>query len=167
AGHPVRAGAVLAEAGELGPRRSAVLRPEQGRVLHTRVDGVGVVLRRLEVPDALELPGVRRAVIPLVRPGDAFVGERVADGVPREAAVARALHDLAEPAARLRGVDAVGIGGRSLDVIDLPPREVGALDLEALPLPVRRENERSLPRSDQDPDSAHGGLLGAKSACYA
>src|SRR3989454_4604626 len=75
------------------------------------------------MPDALELPGMLRAVVPLVR-GEGFAGvrRRVVDELvalagrhavrrlrhstpgrlPRLAAVARALDDLSEPPARLR-----------------------------------------------------------------
>ena len=42
---------------------------------------------------------------------------------------------LAEPAAGLRGVDAVGIGGRSLEVVDLPAGKVRAGDGQFLRLP--------------------------------
>ena len=64
---PVRARAVLAQAGELVPRLPAVGRAEQRGILDAGVDGVGIGQRRLEMPDALELPRVRRAVVPLVR----------------------------------------------------------------------------------------------------
>jgi len=43
------------------------------------------------MPDSLELPGVRRAVIPLVRAGDAVVRELISYGFPRFAAVIRSL----------------------------------------------------------------------------
>ncbi len=64
---PLRARAVAAQAGQLVPARPAVGRAEQRRVFDAGVDGVGIGERRLEVPDALELPRVRRAVVPLVR----------------------------------------------------------------------------------------------------
>ncbi|MEJ7742261.1 MAG: hypothetical protein WKF73_06760 [Nocardioidaceae bacterium] len=54
------------------------------------------------MPDAGELPGVRRSVVPLVGAGDAVVVELVADRRPRRAAVVGALDQLPEPAARLR-----------------------------------------------------------------
>ena len=80
-------------------RLAAVGRPEQRRVLDAGVDRVRIGQRRLEVPDALELPRVRRAVVPLVRAGHAVVDELVADRLPGLAAVVRALDQLAEPAA--------------------------------------------------------------------
>src|SRR5207244_5352313 len=77
----------VAQAGQFLPRLAAVGRAEQGGVLRAGVDRVRVGQRRLEVPDALELPGVRRAVVPQVRAGRAVVDELVADRLPRLAAV--------------------------------------------------------------------------------
>ncbi len=119
----------VAQAGELGPGLAAVGGAEEGGVFDAGVDGVGIGERGLEVPDALELPRMRRAVVPLVGAGDAVVGELVADGVPGFAAVVGALDDLAEPAAGLRGVDAVGVGGRAFEVVHLPAGEVRAGDV--------------------------------------
>ena len=147
------------------------------------VDGVGIGQRRLEVPDALELPRVLRAVVPLVR-GErlAGLGRRVVDElvalalghavrrrgrlagrrarlVPRLAAVVGALDDLPEPAAGLRRVDPVRIDGRALEVVDLPAGEVRAADVPPLSLAVRRQDERALARADQDSYPAHPLLL--------
>src|SRR5690606_12800708 len=57
---------VRAQAVEFLPGGAAVGAPEERRVLAAGVDRVGIVERGLEVPDPLELPGVRRAVVPLV-----------------------------------------------------------------------------------------------------
>ena len=57
----------LAQSRELVPGLSAVGRAEQRGILDAGVDGVRIGQRRLEVPDALELPRVLRAVVPLVR----------------------------------------------------------------------------------------------------
>ena len=89
------------------------------------------------MPDALELPRVRRAVVPLVRAGHAVVGELVADRLPGLAAVVGALDELAEPAAGLRRVDAVRIDRRPLEVVDLPAGEVGAAHVPPVALAVR------------------------------
>src|SRR2546427_11300644 len=84
------------------------------------------------MPDALELPGVLRAVVPLVR-GERFTGfwrdivdelvalafrhrpglcrDSATGRFPRVAAIAGALDHLPEPATRLRRIDAIGIGG--------------------------------------------------------
>ena len=48
------------------------------------------------MPDPLEFPGVLRAVVSLVGPGRAVVGEQVADRLPGSPAVIRALDHLAE-----------------------------------------------------------------------
>src|SRR5881392_1148625 len=132
------------------------------------------------MPDALELPGMLRAVVELVRSEwlagirrrvvDEFValagrhavrrlGHPAARCLPRLAAVARALDDLAEPPAGLRRVQAVRIGGGSLHVVDLPACEVRAADIPALALAVRCQNEGSLSRADQYSYSAHDPLL--------
>src|SRR5439155_18106014 len=79
--------------------------------------------------------------------------------LPRLAAVARALDDLSEPAARLRGVEPIGIRGRSLHVIDLPPREVRAAHVPLLALAVPGQDERTLAGTYQNPYAAHDALL--------
>src|SRR5208282_6859158 len=102
------------------------------------------------MPDTLEFPRMLRAVIPLVRADLAGVREFVAFAfghafrafqflwtaagrVPGLAAVIGTLDDLAEPAARLRGIDAVGVCGRAFDVINFPARKMRAADL---PIPA-------------------------------
>ena len=152
---PVRPGAVAAQAGQLCPGLAAVGRAEQRGVLHPGVDGVRIGQRRLEVPDALELPRVRRAVVPLVRAGHAVVGELVAHRLPGLAAVVRALDHLAEPAAGLRRVEPVRIHRRALEVVDLPAPEVRAADVPLLALAVRRQDERALARADEYSYPAH------------
>ena len=144
-----------AEAGELGPGLAAIFGLEERGVFNTRVDGVGAGEGGLEVPDALELPGVRRAVVPLVGAGDALVGEFVAHGIPGSAAIVGALNDLAEPAGALRGVDAVGVNGRALEVVDLPTGEVGAGDGPVLARAVGGESERTLAGADEKTYLAH------------
>ena len=128
AGLPVRPRAVAAQAGEFLPGQPAVAGAEQGGVFHAGVDGIGIGERRFEMPDALELPGMRRAVVPLVRAGDAVVDELVAHGLPGLAAVVAALDHLPEPAAGLRGVEPIRIDGRAFQMIDLPAAEERAVD---------------------------------------
>src|SRR5205809_7093241 len=101
------------------------------------------------MPDALELPRVGCAVVPHVGSerlagfgrsvvnelvdlalGHAFRGGgRLARGcaglLPRLAANVGTLNDLAEPAAGLRRIQPVRVGGRAFDVIDLTARKVG------------------------------------------
>src|SRR5881628_3161520 len=98
------------------------------------------------MPDALELPRMLRAVVPHVRPGDAIVDELVALALrhsvgrflhptarrhPGFSTVARTLNDLAEPAARLRCVEAVRINRRTFDVINFPASEMRAVHFPA------------------------------------
>ena len=168
--------AVAAQSGEFLPRLPAVGRAEQGGVFHPGVNGIRIGQRRFEMPDALELPGVLRAVVPLVR-GEGFAGFRrsvvdefvalasrhaawrgrhsASGRLPRLAAVVRALDDLPEPAAGLRRIQPVRVGGRSLEVVDLPARKVGAADVPPFALAVRRQDERALARANQYPYSAH------------
>src|SRR5437588_611552 len=79
--------------------------------------------------------------------------------VPGLAAVVGALDHLPEPATGQGGVDPVGIGGRAFHVVNLPAPEVGAADVPALALTVRRQQERAFPRPHQYPYPAHDVLL--------
>src|ERR1700716_2152177 len=124
------------------------------------------------MPDPLELPGVLRSVVPLMR------GERLArvrghvvdelvalagrhavrrlrhptpGRLPRFAAVARALDDLSEPPAGLGRVQPVGVGRRALQVINLPAGKVRAAHVPLFALAVRAQDERTLPRTNQYP----------------
>src|SRR5512141_1192744 len=137
------------------PCHAAVLRLEQRGIFDACVNDVGIRERRLNVPHALEFPWALRAVVELMRAGVANVQEVLADRLPRGATVVRSLHHLTEPAARLRGVDPIGIDGRSLDMIDLPPREVWPTDLPILPVAVGGKHERSLLRADEYSNTAH------------
>ena len=152
---PRRPGLVAAQPGQFLPVPPAVGRPEQPSVLHPGVDGVRVVQRRFQVPDPGELPRVRRAVVPLVRAGLALVAELVADRLPGHPAVVRTLDHLAEPAAALRGVQPVLVGGRPLEVVDLPAGEMRPADVPFLPLAVRSQHERALTRPHQYTYTAH------------
>ena len=86
---------------------------KQRRVLHARVDGIGIGQRRLQMPDALELPGVRRAVVPLVRAGNAVVDEFVAHRLPGLAAIVRAL-DQSARTSRSTATRRFGSGRRAI-----------------------------------------------------
>src|ERR1043166_2566771 len=105
---------------------------------------------------------MRRAVIPLVRAGCAVVDEFVADGFPCLASIAGALHHLSEPAARLRRVDAVRVGGRSLHVINFPAGEVRTVDRPLVPLAIGFQYECAFLGSYQYANSAHRSLLSIK-----
>src|SRR6266699_6841095 len=136
------------------------------------------------MPDALELPGMLCAVVPLVG-GERFptsgrdvVDELVAlalrhfagrfrhaatGRLPGRAAVVGALDDLAEPPTRLRRVQPVGIGRGSLDVINLPAREVRAADRTPTELAVGRANECTFECADEDTHAAHEAIISAGS----
>src|SRR5438105_15619570 len=114
---PVGRRLVLAQAGKLLPALAAVGGAEDGGVLDPGIDRVRVAEGRFQVPDTLELKRPRRAVIVLVGAGLALVHELVAHRLPGLPAVVGALDQLPEPAGRLRGIDAVRIGGSTLDVI--------------------------------------------------
>ncbi len=72
---PFRTGAVSAKAGEFVPRLAAVRGFEQRGIFHSGVDRIGIGERWFEMPDALEFPGMLRAVVPLMR-GEGFSGFR-------------------------------------------------------------------------------------------
>ena len=156
---PARPGAVAAQAGEFLPGLPAVGRAKQRGVFHAGVNRVGIGQRRLQMPDALELPGVRRAVIPLVRAGNAVVDELVAHRLPRLAAVVGALDQLPEPTAGLRRIEAIRIDRRTLDVVDFPAAKVRAGDVPLFALAIGREDECAFARADQNSNSAHLLLL--------
>src|ERR1700678_1239459 len=111
------------------------------------------------MPDSLELPGMRRAVVPLVRPGHAVVHELVAHRLPGLAGIVGALDHLSEPACRLGRIEPVRVGGRPLEVIHLPAPEVRTGNVPLFALSVRRQNECALPRTYQNSYPAHLGLL--------
>src|SRR4029077_5062370 len=107
------------------------------------------------MPNPLELPGMGRAVVPLMSPGDAIVGKFVSHRLPRLSAIVRALDDLSEPAAALRCIHAVRVNRRSLDVEDLPSGEVGSADVPLFALAVRGQDECALACACQNPYFAH------------
>jgi hypothetical protein len=149
---------VQAQARELAPARAAVRRLEERGVFDAGVDRVRVGERGLEMPDASELPGMRRAVVPLVRAGNAVVLELVADGIPAPAPIVGALDQLAEPAGALGGIDPVRIGRRSLQVVDLPAREERSGDVPICAALVRGQDKGTLLRTDENSNSAlHSG----------
>src|ERR1700694_3171217 len=111
------------------------------------------------MPDALELPGTRRAVVIEVRAGCALVRELVSDRIPGLASVVRALNDLPEPAGVLGGIDPVGVDRRPLDVVDVPAGDVRSADVPLLALGIRCHHECALVRPNQYPNSAHASLL--------
>src|ERR1700685_1682055 len=129
------------------------------------------------MPHSLQLPRMRRAVIPLMRSERltgfirAVVDELVARGfrrawcgpssgrcsrlMPGFAAVVGALNDLPKPAAGLRGINPIRIGGRSLHVVDFPARKVWATDIPMFAFTVGGKNECTLASANQNPYLAH------------
>src|SRR5262249_39538007 len=63
---PFRPGAVAAQPGKFVPRFAAILRTEYCSIFHASVNRIMFRERRLEMPNALELPGMLRTVVPLV-----------------------------------------------------------------------------------------------------
>src|SRR5580700_5227412 len=92
---------------KLLPGKAAVHRLEKRGVFRARVHGIRIDQRGLEMPDALELPRVLRAIVPLVRAGNTVVFELIPNGFPGFSAVLRTLDHLAKPSAGLRGVQAI------------------------------------------------------------
>src|SRR5690349_9510488 len=135
---------MAAQTREFLPVLPAVGCLEESRIFDAGVHSIRIGQRRLQMPHALELPRMRRAVVPLVRAGHAVVRELVAYRLPRLAAIARTLDHLPEPAARLRRVEPVRIGGRSLNMVEFPAREMRTADVPLFPLPIRCHYERAL-----------------------
>src|SRR5579862_8758129 len=107
------------------------------------------------MPHPLELPRVWRAVVPLMRAGNAFVGELVAHRLPGFTSVARALDQLAEPAGGLRGIDAVRVGRRSLQMVHFPSCKVRTVHFPLLAFAIRGQQERAFARADQYAYATH------------
>src|SRR2546430_3591039 len=124
------------------------------------------------MPDALELPGMLRAVVPLMRGegparlrgrvvgelvalafGETFRGlfQHTSRRLPRLAAVAGALDDLSEPPARLRRVQPVRIGGGSLYVLELPPPRVEGAHAPLVVLALPLQGEPHPPAAHREP----------------
>jgi hypothetical protein len=151
----MRTGTVLAEAGQFVPRFGAVGGTEECGVFDSGIDCIHIRERGFEMPNALELPWVGSAVVPLMGAGDTIVDEFVFDGLPGSTAVVGALDELTEPAAGLGGVKTVGVDGGAFDVIDLPTAKVRAGDVPLTAFSVGSEDERTFPGADEDPDVAH------------
>src|SRR5207245_9524732 len=95
-------------------------------------------LFRSQMPDPHELERPRRAVVPQMRAGLALVDELVPHRLPRLPSVIGALDQLPVPACVLRGIQPIGVGGRTLEVVDLPACKVGPTDVPLFALGVRR-----------------------------
>src|SRR5580704_2327595 len=148
------------------PTRSAIGRAKQCCIFDPCVNRVGIGEGWFQMPHPLELPRMRLAIVKLVR-SEGFAGfwrgvvnELVARALhglgarfnvasrrlPRLAPVIGALDHLAEPAAALRRINSIGVGGRALEMVELPAREVGTTDIPVLTLAVRCQDKRSFAR---------------------
>src|SRR5262245_8606251 len=117
------------------------------------------------MPDTFEFPRVGPAVVPLVRSesfascGRGVINELVAFALghaigphshstsgllPCFTAIAGALDDLSEPVAGLRCIQPIRIGGRRLQMVDLPAGKVGTTDIPLLALAIRCQDKRAL-----------------------
>ena len=108
------------------------------------------------MPDAFEFPRMLRAVVPLMRARHAVIDELVADWLPGFAAVVRALHLLTKPTARLRGVEAVRINRRALEMVHFPPGKMRLAHGPIFALSIRGQDESAFARTHQQSYSAHG-----------
>lgn len=117
------------------PGLPAIGGAEHRGVFHSSVDSIGIGERRLQMPNAFELPRMRRAIVPLVRARHAVVGELVIYRSPRLAAIVRTLHKLPKPATALRRINAVGVNRRALQVVQFKPGKCGPLTVQFSRLP--------------------------------
>src|SRR5690242_9526748 len=99
------------------------------------------------MPDSLEFPGMRRAVVPLMRAQDTVVQEFVTDWRPSLPPVIGTLYLLPKPCAVLGGIKPPCISGRSLQMKYLPPGKVGASNLPLLARCIGSQNECTFARS--------------------
>src|SRR5207249_5179362 len=119
---------------------------------------LGIMQRRLQMPNALELPRMLRAVVPLVRARHTVIDKLVAlafrravgtfqflgaapGRVPLFSAVIRTLNDLAEPPAGLRRINSVRIDRRTFYVINLPARKMRTADFPSFAGAIRCQDE--------------------------
>src|SRR6185295_6966436 len=107
------------------------------------------------MPDSLEFPGVRRAVVPLMRAWDAVVQESVTDWLPSFPAVIGTLYQLPKPSAVLRGIKPLRVNGRSLQMEYLPGRKNGASNLPLFAHCIGSGNECPFARPRQYAYAGH------------
>src|SRR5262245_42267899 len=107
------------------------------------------------MPHSLEFPGMRRAVVPLMRAQDTVVEEFVTDRCPRFSTVVGTLYQLPEPRAVLRRIEPLCINGRSLQMEYLPAGEVGARKLPLFAHCIGSQNECTLARPHEYSYATH------------
>src|SRR5690349_23378946 len=125
-----------------------------------------MLLSIVELMSGERLPGFRRSVVDKLialpfghASGTGLFARRSAWLYPSLAAIIGALNDLAKPAACLRRIYPIRVGGRALQVIHLPARKMRAADIPLLALAIRSKDKCALARSNQHPYSAHFSLL--------
>ena len=133
---PVRPRPMLPQPRKLRPRLAPVPRPKKRRIFHPRINHIRIKSRRFQMPNPLELPRMRRPVVPLVRPRHPVVLKLIPHRLPTLPAVVRSLHHLPKPAARLRSINPVRVRRRTVHVINLPTPKVRTVNAPLLPLPV-------------------------------
>src|SRR5581483_909532 len=107
------------------------------------------------MPDSLEFPRVRRAIVPLMGAWNAFVLEFVAEWLPSFPAIIRTLNHLPKPTAVLRGIKPLWVSGRPLEMEYLPAGKMGPSNLPLLANSIGSKNEGTLARSDKHTYAAH------------
>src|SRR5512133_2509284 len=134
------------------------------------------------MPNALELPRMLSAIIPLMGARYTVVNEfvtlaflhavgtfqvlRAAPGrVPLFSAIIRALNDLAEPSTGLRCINPVRIDRRTFYVINFPARKMRAADFPSFARAIRCQDERPFSCTNQNSNLAHILLLSI-SCCH-
>src|SRR5690242_2125117 len=120
---------MLPKPGNFLPVVPAIRGAEHGGIFHAGVNRVRIVQGRFKMPDALEFPGMRRAVIPLVSARDAIVDKLVPHRLPGLAAIIGTLDLLTKPAAGLRGIEPVRLNGGALQMIDFPASQKRTADI--------------------------------------
>src|SRR6185503_3973340 len=78
---------------------------------------------------------------------------------PRLAAVVGALNDLSEPAAALRGVEAIRIRGGALEVVKLPAGEVRPAHVPFFTFSIGSQNKSALTGANEYAYIAHFRIL--------
>src|ERR1700722_8458146 len=100
------------------------------------------------MPNSLEFPGMRRAVVPLMRAWDAIVQTFVTNRLPSSPTVIGALFQLPKPSAVPRAIKPLRVSGRSVQMEYLPAAKMGATNLPLFAHCIESQNECTLARPD-------------------
>src|SRR5262250_1601050 len=102
------------------PILAAVDGSKQSGILRSGEDRFRIFEGGFEMPNTLEFPGMRGAIIPFVSACGAFIGELIADWLPGFSAIVRPLNHLTEPTTGLGSKDPIRFRRRTFNVINLP-----------------------------------------------